>query len=211
MSRSNVHSQGRRLWRERWSRKSSRRDNRGSHRSSPSQPPTSPANGNALSDRAGSLYSEIFDLCEDSEEMHSSMPLSTITSEIRLPADNDNNNNNNSTSSQSRKKNENGKAGNAASSCFAVFMPKPPPTLCTVHREPAKEFRVNKPGPNKGRTFYLCARPVGPGYDKGHERLREEVDHQYKFNFFLWTSDAMQATAAAATSMTGVASQGKRE
>jgi len=70
----------------------------------------------------------------------------------------------------------------------------PPPPLCTVHQEPAKEFWVNKHGPNEGKTFYLCAWP-GPGYDKGrHERLREEVDHhwQYKCNFFMWASDAMR-------------------
>ncbi|KAF8493169.1 hypothetical protein F5888DRAFT_1591341, partial [Russula emetica] len=65
------------------------------------------------------------------------------------------------------------------------------PPLCTVHREPAKEFRVNKCGPNKGKTFYLCARPVGLGYDKGrHGRL---VNHQYKCNLFImWASDAMR-------------------
>jgi len=93
-------------------------------------------------------------------------------------------------------------------------MPKPPPPLCAVHREPTKEFRVNKPGPNKGKTFYLCARPVGPGYDKGrNERLREEVDHQYKCNFFMWTSDVKRVAAAAAASsgVVGAASQGEED
>jgi AP endonuclease 2 len=174
--------------------------------------PTAPANASAPSGRAGSLSSEIIDLCEDSEEME--MPLPTITSEIRLPADKDSSS---TTHSQSReKKNENGKTGKAASSSWsALFMPKPPPPLCTVHQEPSKEFRVNKPGPNKGKAFYLCARPVGPGYDKGrHERLREEVDHQYKCNFFMWASDAKRAAASAAAASSGVAgaaSQGKPE
>ena len=165
--------------------------------------PTQPANASAPSDRTGSLSSEIIDLCEDGEEMEmqsssSSTSLPTITSEIRLPAD----------------KNENGKSGSApssSSSWSALFMPKPPPPLCTIHREPSKEFRVNKPGPNKGKTFYLCARPVGPGYDKGRsERRREEVDHQYKCNFFMWASDAKRdamRTATAASS--GAASQGE--
>jgi AP endonuclease 2 len=152
---------------------------------------------NALPSHRASSWSsaEIIDLCEDSEEMQPS-PLPTITSEIRLPADN----NSSPTSSRSSRENGNGngKAGDAASSWSAVFMPIPPP-LCTVHQEPAKEFRVNKPGPNKGKTFYLCARPVGPGYDKGrHERLREEVDHQYKCNFFMWTSDAKREVMRAA-------------
>ena len=174
--------------------------------------PTAPANATAPSDRAGSLSSEIIDLCEDSEEME--MPLPTITSEIRLPADRDSRS---TTHGQSReKKNENGKTGSATSSSWsALFMPKPPPPLCTVHQEPSKEFRVNKPGPNKGKAFYLCARPVGPGYDKGrHERLREEVDHQYKCNFFMWASDAKRAAASAAAASSGAAgaaSQGKPE
>ncbi|KAH9175883.1 Endonuclease/exonuclease/phosphatase [Lactarius sanguifluus] len=126
---------------------------------------------------------EIVDLCEEDEEF-SEAPLPTITSEIRPP-------------SQGSKEDES--STKRAASWSALFTPVPPP-LCTVHGEPAKEHRVNKPGPNKGRTFYLCARPVGPGYDKGRsERLREEVDHQYKCNFFKWASDvkreAMRSSA----------------
>ncbi|KAG8995597.1 Class II abasic (AP) endonuclease [Tulasnella sp. JGI-2019a] len=64
------------------------------------------------------------------------------------------------------------------------------PPLCTVHKEPAKRFVVNKPGPNKGKTFFICSRPVGPGYDKGRaERLREEVNPQFRCDFFKWASD----------------------
>ena len=148
--------------------------------------------------------SEIIDLCEDSEEVSveaSSMPI--ITSEIRLPSDTP------PTNSQCSE-NENGTtttgtaAARTGSSWSALFTPIPVP-LCTVHREPAKEWRVNKPGPNKGKTFYLCARPVGPGYDKGrNERRREEVDHQYKCDFFKWASDVkrevMRAGAGATAS-----------
>ena len=39
----------------------------------------------------------------------------------------------------------------------SLFAPVAPPK-CTVHCEPAKELRVNKPGPNKGKTFYSCSR-----------------------------------------------------
>ncbi|RDB15925.1 DNA-(apurinic or apyrimidinic site) lyase 2 [Hypsizygus marmoreus] len=64
------------------------------------------------------------------------------------------------------------------------------PPKCLVHGELAKEFTVNKPGPNKGKKFFICARPVGPGYDKGRaERLREHVDPQWRCNFFKWSSD----------------------
>ena len=31
---------------------------------------------------------------------------------------------------------------------------------CTAHNEPTKEFTVNKPGPNKGKRFFVCARYV---------------------------------------------------
>ncbi|KAI9440385.1 Endonuclease/exonuclease/phosphatase [Lactarius indigo] len=132
---------------------------------------------------------EIVDLREDEEEF-SEAPLPTITSEIRPPSN---------TASPGSKKKE--RTTKRAASWSELFTPVPPP-LCTVHGEPAKEFRVNKPGPNKGKAFYLCARPVGPGYDKGRgERLREEVDHQYKCNFFKWASDvkreAMRSSAEA--------------
>ena len=38
-----------------------------------------------------------------------------------------------------------------------LFTPIQPPN-CIVHGEPAKKFTVNKPGPNKGRTFFVCSR-----------------------------------------------------
>ncbi len=143
--------------------------------------------------RAAAAPPEIVDLCEDGEEeevLPWEAPLPTITSEIRPPPD---------TPAASQGSKEKESSTKRAVSWSALFTPVPPP-LCTVHGEPAKEYRVNKPGPNKGRTFYLCARPVGPGYDKGRsERLREEVDHQYKCNFFKWASDvkreAMRSSA----------------
>jgi AP endonuclease-2 len=39
----------------------------------------------------------------------------------------------------------------------SLLAPVPPPN-CLVHGEPAKEFTVNKPGPNKGKKFYICSR-----------------------------------------------------
>ncbi|KAF8160011.1 Endonuclease/exonuclease/phosphatase [Crassisporium funariophilum] len=64
------------------------------------------------------------------------------------------------------------------------------PPKCSVHHETAKEFTVNKQGPNKGKRFFICSRPVGPGYDKGRaERLREQVDPQWRCDFFKWSSE----------------------
>ncbi|KAF8199042.1 DNase I-like protein [Pholiota molesta] len=66
-----------------------------------------------------------------------------------------------------------------------------------VHQEPAKEFTVNKPGPNKGKKFFTCSRSAcWTGYDKGRaERFREHVDPQYKCDFFMWSSDARKEMA----------------
>ena len=123
---------------------------------------------------------EIVDLCEDGEEVLPEAPLPTFRSDIRPPT---------TAADDGQGSKENGSKRKRAASWSALFTPVSPP-LCAVHGEPAKEYRVNKPGPNKGRTFYLCARPVGPGYDKGRsERRREEVNHQYKCDFFKWTSD----------------------
>lgn len=71
----------------------------------------------------------------------------------------------------------------------ALLAPIQPPH-CLVHNEPAKELTVTKPGTNKGKNFFICSRPVGPGYDKGRvERDREDVDPRYKCNFFKWSSE----------------------
>ncbi|CAG8434975.1 7714_t:CDS:2 [Ambispora gerdemannii] len=43
---------------------------------------------------------------------------------------------------------------------MALFTPPPIPK-CIVHGEKCKEYRVNKSGPNHGRKFYMCSRPVG--------------------------------------------------
>ena len=38
-----------------------------------------------------------------------------------------------------------------------LFAPVDPPR-CKVHDEPTREFKVNKPGPNKGKAFFVCSR-----------------------------------------------------
>lgn len=43
---------------------------------------------------------------------------------------------------------------------------KPTPPKCERHKEDATYWTVNKPGPNRGRGFWLCSRPVGEGYEK---------------------------------------------
>ena len=70
-----------------------------------------------------------------------------------------------------------------------LLAPLQPPT-CLIHNEPAKELTVTKAGPNKGKNFFIFSRHVGPGYDRGRgERLREEVDHRWRCNFFKWANE----------------------
>ncbi|KAJ1306827.1 hypothetical protein OPQ81_007813 [Rhizoctonia solani] len=72
------------------------------------------------------------------------------------------------------------------------------PPRCNVHDVPTKELTVNKAGPNKGKKFFICSMPMGPGYDSGKStRLREEVDPRYRCNFFKWASDVKRETKSA--------------
>jgi AP endonuclease-2 len=70
----------------------------------------------------------------------------------------------------------------------SIFKPKAAP-MC-FHDEPAKEWVTNKPGPNKGRAFYLCQRPPGPeeeGTEKGafgSKKRKGLKIGQYKCDFF---------------------------
>ncbi|GAA5960042.1 hypothetical protein JCM8115_004508 [Rhodotorula mucilaginosa] len=76
--------------------------------------------------------------------------------------------------------------GASASKWSEIFAARPTP-LCEGHNEPSRLWTVNKPGVNKGRVFYLCARPVGPGYDQGQAKIH--VDPQYRCNFFQWDTN----------------------
>ncbi|KAI3617157.1 hypothetical protein CBS9595_003066 [Malassezia furfur] len=67
-----------------------------------------------------------------------------------------------------------------------LFTPHPPP-LCNAHREPAKSWIVNKPGINQGRKFWLCSRPVGPGYQ--NNKGRDAANSAYRCDYFAWDSD----------------------
>ncbi|SCV68387.1 BQ2448_508 [Microbotryum intermedium] len=64
----------------------------------------------------------------------------------------------------------------------SIFATKAAP-LCDVHQEPARLWTVNKSGINKGRRFYLCARPVGPGYDNG-KRPKSSVNPEWRCDFY---------------------------
>ncbi|GAA5922733.1 DNA-(apurinic or apyrimidinic site) lyase APN2 [Sporobolomyces koalae] len=77
----------------------------------------------------------------------------------------------------------------AASVWQNVFATKSAP-LCEGHKEPTKMWTVNKPGINKGRKFYLCARPVGPGYDKGQAKIN--VNPEFRCDHFEWATKVLR-------------------
>ncbi|EJU03597.1 DNase I-like protein [Dacryopinax primogenitus] len=92
-------------------------------------------------------------------------------------------------------------ASESSKAAWSNILTRPSAPKCSGHGLPAKEFVVNKPGPTKGRHFYLCSLPVGTGYDAGHsKRLREEVNPEFRCNFFMWASDVKKRAVASQSS-----------
>ncbi|KAI6010944.1 Endonuclease/exonuclease/phosphatase [Pisolithus orientalis] len=103
------------------------------------------------------------------------------------------------------------RSSSGSKAAWSKLMAPIEPPKCNVHGEPAKLYTVNKPGPNKGKTFYICSRPVGPGYDKGRgERPRDEVDHRYRCNFFKWASEVRRESASSSSSSLPSASSSQK-
>lgn len=62
-----------------------------------------------------------------------------------------------------------------------LFTKKPTPK-CEGHEEPCISFTTKKPGINCGRSFWVCARPLGPSGTK-------EKGTQWRCSTFIWASD----------------------
>lgn len=72
---------------------------------------------------------------------------------------------------------------NSALAWGSIFAPKEPP-LCSGHFEPARAWTVNKAGPNHGRKFWMCSRPVGSA---GTGNPADDL--QFRCDFWKWDSD----------------------
>lgn len=59
---------------------------------------------------------------------------------------------------------------------------KPVAPLCEGHTEPCKTMLTKKKGSNQGRSFWMCARPLGPSGEK-------ERGTQWRCPTFIWCSD----------------------
>ncbi|RAK76711.1 DNA-(apurinic or apyrimidinic site) lyase APN2 [Aspergillus fijiensis CBS 313.89] len=54
--------------------------------------------------------------------------------------------------------------------------------LCESHQDPCISLTTKKPGPNCGRAFWICSRPLGPSGNK-------EKGTQWRCPTFIWASD----------------------
>ena len=59
---------------------------------------------------------------------------------------------------------------------------KPAAPLCESHDEPCKTMQTKKKGSNQGRSFWMCARHLGPSGEK-------ERGTQWRCGTFIWCSD----------------------
>ncbi|PWN20141.1 DNase I-like protein [Microstroma glucosiphilum] len=85
------------------------------------------------------------------------------------------------------------KIGSGSSSSWSSLFSAPPPPRCQVHKEEATSYTVNKRDAknNFGRKFWLCSRPVGPGYEKkwSERKAEGEPGREYRCGYFVWNSD----------------------
>lgn len=65
---------------------------------------------------------------------------------------------------------------------WSKLFTKPTPPLCEDHEEPCKTMLTKKNGMNRGRSFWMCARPLGPSGEK-------EKRTQWRCHTFIWCSD----------------------
>ncbi|KAF2160285.1 hypothetical protein M409DRAFT_29374 [Zasmidium cellare ATCC 36951] len=65
---------------------------------------------------------------------------------------------------------------------WGALFSKPVAPLCESHQEPCKTMQTKKKGSNQGRSFWMCARPLGPSGDK-------ERGTQWRCLTFIWCSD----------------------
>ncbi|KAJ2903361.1 uncharacterized protein MKZ38_010026 [Zalerion maritima] len=74
---------------------------------------------------------------------------------------------------------------------WSKLLAKRVPPKCE-HGEPCVSLVTKKAGPNKGRSFYMCARPLGPSGQK-------ESETEWKCGTFIWSSDWTTGSESAAS------------
>lgn len=65
---------------------------------------------------------------------------------------------------------------------WSALFSRPAAPLCEGHNEPCKTMQTKKKGSNQGRSFWMCARPLGPSGNK-------ERGTHWRCPTFIWCSD----------------------
>ena len=65
---------------------------------------------------------------------------------------------------------------------WSKLFAKPVAPCCEGHNEPCKTMVTKKPGVNCGRSFWICAKPLGPSGNK-------EKGTEWRCGTFIWCSD----------------------
>lgn len=65
---------------------------------------------------------------------------------------------------------------------WSTLFARPVAPLCESHTEPCKTMQTKKKGSNQGRSFWMCARPLGPSGQK-------ENGSEWRCGTFIWCSD----------------------
>ncbi|KAL4906918.1 hypothetical protein BDW74DRAFT_130141 [Aspergillus multicolor] len=65
---------------------------------------------------------------------------------------------------------------------WSKLLTKKPPPKCGEHDEQCISLKTKKPGPNFGRTFWICPRPLGPSGNK-------ERGTEWRCPTFIWAND----------------------
>ncbi|KAI7496778.1 APN2 DNA lyase apurinic/apyrimidinic [Hortaea werneckii] len=79
---------------------------------------------------------------------------------------------------------------------WSSLFSRPVAPLCEGHKEPCKTMQTKKKGSNQGRSFWMCARPLGPSGNK-------EKGTQWRCPTFIWSSDWQPGKADKAESDVG--------
>lgn len=69
-----------------------------------------------------------------------------------------------------------------SASWSALLNSRPTAPKCEEHAEPCKTMQTKKKGSNQGRSFWMCARPLGPSGQK-------EKGTEWRCGTFIWCSD----------------------
>ncbi|KAI5812656.1 Endonuclease/exonuclease/phosphatase [Pyronema omphalodes] len=69
---------------------------------------------------------------------------------------------------------------------WSLLFTKKHSPICDGHGEECIQLNTRKPGPNCGRAFWVCQRPIGPD---GESTVKSGVRSEWKCNYFKWASD----------------------